>query len=152
MDNAYQTLMCENADSDLAGLEWDLKFWIYRLFLANVFVLVGGRSALHLSNNNEGQFELLLLSTLNFIYKVFFLGHIFLTVLLLEIRKESVLDQQVYQPVELTAFASFYVTLLYTLYLFLLFRLIWYIFPWHPSLVVRYLNTWSEIFWTFQLG
>lgn len=61
---------------------------------------------MHLSNNNEGQFELLLLSTLNFIYKVFFLGHIFLTVLLLEIRKESVLDQQVYQPVELTAFAS----------------------------------------------
>ena len=106
MDNAYQTLMYENADSDLAGLEWDLKFWIYRLFLANVFVLVGGRSALHLSNNSEGQFELLLLSTLNFIYKVFFLGHIFLTVLLLEIRKESVLDQQVYQPVELTAFAS----------------------------------------------
>ena len=84
---------------------------------------------MHLSNNSEGQFELLLLSTLNFIYKVFFLGHIFLTVLLLEIRKESVLDQQVYQPVELTAFASFYVTLLYTLYLFLLFRLIWYIFP-----------------------
>ena len=120
MDNAYQTSMCENAGSDLAGLEWDLKFWINRQFPANVFVVVGGRSALHLSNNSKGQFELLLLSTLNFIYKVFFLGHIFLTVLLLEIRKESVLDQQVYQPVELKALASFYVTLLYSLYLFLL--------------------------------
>ena len=80
---------------------------------------MGGRSALHLSKNSKGQFELLL-STLNFICKVFFLGHLFLTVLLLEITKESVLDQQVYQPVELKAFASFYVALLYTLYLFLL--------------------------------
>ena len=75
---------------------------------------------MHLSKNSKGQFELLLRSTLNFICKVFFLGRLFLTVLLLEITKESVLDQQVYQPVELKAFASFYVTLLYTLYLFLL--------------------------------
>lgn len=74
-----------------------------------------GGSALLLNNKSKDQFELLLPPTLNFITKEFFLGHLFITVLLFELRKENMLDQQVYQPVKLKVFASFYVTLLYTL-------------------------------------
>ena len=61
---------------------------------------------MHLNNKSKDQFELLLPPTLNFITKEFFLGHLFITVLLFEIRKENVLDQQVYQPVKLKVFAS----------------------------------------------
>lgn len=74
-----------------------------------------GGSALHLNSKSKDQFELLLPPTLNFITKEFFLGHLFISVLLFELRKENVLDQQVYQPVKLKVFASFSVTLLYTL-------------------------------------